>query len=278
MEHPREGSGSGGVARPSLRVLTLNIWNRQGPWEARLQLIREGIRRLSPDLVGLQEVLSHGGSSLAHDIAEGLGYEVAFGMSNDMGGDVLFGNAALSRWPIGRSEVFPLPTGESDESRSMLFTEIDSPHGKLPFFVTHLNWKFHQGAVREAQVVAATEIVMREAPMTGLPPVLVGDFNAQPEATEIRFLKGLHVLNGRSVYFADTFDQAGAGPGITYDPHRNPFAAVTHEYPRRIDYVFVRGPDKRVRGKPLSSRVVLDELVDGVAASDHYGVFSEISI
>lgn len=286
MERPREGSeprgslqsSSGIIVRQSLRVLTLNIWNRQGPWEARLALIRKGLVELAPDLIGLQEVLAHEGQSLAHMIAEGLGYEVAFGMAHDLGGGVLFGNAVLSRWPIARTQVFPLPTGDTDEQRSVLFAEISSPHGALPFFVTHLNWKFHHGAVREAQVVAVAEIVMREAPMEGLPPILVGDFNAQPESTEIRFLKGLHALNQKSVYFADTFDQTGTGPGYTYDPVHNPFAAITHEYPRRIDYIFVRGPDKRVRGKPLSSRVVFDEIVDGVAASDHYGVFSEISI
>ncbi|AUX23984.1 uncharacterized protein SOCEGT47_045150 [Sorangium cellulosum] len=286
MERPREGSGprgslqssSGIIVRQSLRVLTLNIWNRQGPWETRLALIRKGLVDLAPDLIGLQEVLAHDGQSLADMIAEGLGYEVAFGAAHDLGGGVLFGNAVLSRWPIARTQVFPLPTGDTDERRSILFAEIGSPHGALPFFVTHLNWKFHHGAVREAQVVAVADVVMREAPMEGLPPVVVGDFNAQPESTEIRFLKGLHALDQKSVYFADTFDQTGAGPGFTYDPAQNPFAAITHEYPRRIDYIFVRGPDKRVRGKPLSSRVVFDEVVDGVAASDHYGVFSEISI
>lgn len=269
---------AGAVARSFLRVLTLNIWNRHDPWEARLGLIRKGVRELDPDVVGLQEVLSHEGRSLADDIAEGLGYEVAFGAAHDLGGGVLFGNAVLSRWPIGRSHAFPLPTGETDEKRSILLAELASPRGVLPFFVTHLNWKFHHGVVREAQVAAVAEIVMREAPMEGLPPIVVGDFNAQPESAEIRFLKGLQSLNQKSVYFADTFDQTGEGHGFTFDPVRNPFAAITNEYPRRIDYVFVRGPDKQGRGKPLSSRVVFEELEDGVAASDHYGVLSEISI
>ena len=41
----------------TLRVATLNIWNRFGPWDQRLPAIREGVRALSPDLLGLQEVL-----------------------------------------------------------------------------------------------------------------------------------------------------------------------------------------------------------------------------
>ena len=41
----------------TLRVATLNIWNRFGPWEQRLAAIRAGVRSLAPDLLGLQEVL-----------------------------------------------------------------------------------------------------------------------------------------------------------------------------------------------------------------------------
>ena len=261
-----------------LRVLTLNIWNRQGPWEQRLGLIRAGIQRLSPDLVGLQEVIEHEGRSQADDIAQDLGYATAFGTAHDLGGGVRFGNAVLSRWPVASARVMPLPTGETDERRSLLLAEIDSPHGKLPFFVTHLNWKLHHGFVRELQVAAVAAHVKATAPIAGLPPVLVGDFNAEPDATEIRFLRGLHALGGTSTYFADCFGITGEGRGITFDAARNPFAAPTHEPPRRIDYVFVRGPDSAVRGKPLGARVVLDEVVDGICATDHYGVLAEISI
>lgn len=261
-----------------LRVLTLNIWNHQGPWEARLRLIRAGIRRLDPDLVGLQEIITHEGQSQVDAIREGLGYEGAFGLAHDFGGGVHFGNAVLSRWPIKASRVHPLPSGGSEEQRSLLHAEITSPHGAIPFFVTHLNWKLHHGVVREAQVVAIAEIIKATAPMSGLPPVLVGDFNAEPEASEIRFLKGLQSLAGKSNHFADCFAEVGAGAGLTFDPTRNPFAEETHERPRRIDYVFVRGPDNQVRGKPVSARVVMDEVEGGVAPTDHYGVYAEVSI
>lgn len=38
-------------------VLTLNIWNYEGPWKKRLPLIRACIESLEPDLIALQEVL-----------------------------------------------------------------------------------------------------------------------------------------------------------------------------------------------------------------------------
>ena len=260
-----------------LRVLTINIWNRSGPWDARLALLRKGVAAIDPDLVGLQEVIEHDGRTQAEAIGEGLGYHAAFGVAHDLGAGVKFGNAVLSRWPITRQEIFPLPNAGSAESRSLLMTEIASPHGKIPFFVTHLNWKFHEGHVREEQCLAIATIVKETAPIAGLPPVLVGDFNAQPEATEIRFLTGLHSLGGKSTFFGDCFDWIGAGPGFTYDARTNPFAEGTHEYPRRIDYIFVRGPTSDVKGKPLSAKVVFDEIVDGVAPSDHYGVLAEIA-
>jgi len=261
-----------------LRILTLNIWNRQGPWEQRLARIRAGIQRLAPDVIGLQEVLERDGDSQADAIREGLGYQAAFGLAHDLGGGVRFGNAALSRWPITASRVFPLAVGTADEHRSLLLAEIASPFGELPFFVTHLNWKLHHGVVREQQVVEIAGHIKAEAPISGLPAVLVGDFNAEPETAEIRFLKGLQSLGGKSTFFADCFGITGSGPGFTFDATRNPFAAPTHEYPRRIDYIFARGPDKALRGEPLHARVVMEEVEDGVAATDHHGVYAEITI
>src|SRR5262249_12332200 len=138
----------------TLRVATLNIWNRGGPWEERLVAIRAGVQELAPDLMGLQEVLhptAGEGPDQAKLIAEGLGYSVAYGAAWAAGG-IEFGNAALSRWPIARTEVFRLPSVETEESRCLLFAEIEAPYGRVPFFITHLNWKFHEGYVREAQV------------------------------------------------------------------------------------------------------------------------------
>ncbi len=219
-----------------LKVLTINIWNRQGPWDKRFPMLREGIAELAPDVIGMQEVMSDGSVDLATEIAGDLGYEVLYTRAKELFGGISLGNAILSKHPIGKHERFDLPSVGTDERRSLLIAEIDTPAGRLPFACTHLAWKFHHGYVRERQVAAICDIFKEHLPVRDdvLPPVLVGDFNAVPDATEVRFLKGLHALDGKSIYLADCFGEVGEGPGFTYDEVRNPFAAQYHEAPRRI--------------------------------------------
>lgn len=262
-----------------LCVATLNIWNRMGDWEARLAAIRHHLARLAPDVIGLQEVLQiDAGDGALFDqaalIAEGLGYSVAFGR-HPLGH---MGNAILSRFPIARAHVEPLPDGGTDERRSVLLAELDTPFGRWPIFCTHLNWKLDEGHVREAQVRFVADRVAALAPdaPNTFPPVVVGDLNAEPEADEIRFLRGLTSIGGTRVYFADCFGLTGEGPGTTFS-RANPYAAPLREPNRRIDYVFVRGPDERGRGEPLGCEVSFDTPVGGAFPSDHFGVVARIA-
>jgi endonuclease/exonuclease/phosphatase family metal-dependent hydrolase len=264
-----------------LRVATLNIWNRFGPWEQRLAAIRAGVESLAPDLLGLQEVVrldpdEGDGLDQAAAVAEGFGYSRAYARARDAR---WYGNAALSRWPIARTHVFELPRGGTDERRTLLYAGIDSPFGRIPFFVTHLNWKFDEGHVREAQVREIALRVESLAHPDALPAILVGDLNAEPDADEIRFLRGLTSLaSGRRVYFQDAFAVAGDGsPGFTY-ARRNPFASPLREPDRRIDYVFVRGRDERFRCEPVEALVCFDQPVDGTFPSDHFGVIATLRV
>ncbi len=283
----------------SLRVATINVWNKTGPWLARLPLLRREIQRLAPEIVGLQEVLRFlPGSALdapltttndqATEIADGLGFEIAYSVASDYGNGLKFGNALLSKHPIVEQQSIPLPGSESGETRSLLFGLCQTPHGSLPVFVTHLNWKLHHGAVRQRQVAFIAERVAELSPIGGphLPPVLMGDFNAAPEADEIRFLTGLHSLDGKTVFFADSWAYAGVGPGYTFD-RSNGYAAKAREPSRRIDYIFVRGPDRQFRGEPLHAELAFNVPVALPSAagaaepawpSDHFGVVADLAI
>lgn len=265
----------------STTIATLNIWNRFGPWEKRLAAIRAGMKALAPDIIGLQEVLRLDpgeGDELdqCEAVGEGLGYHAAYGRSRDQR---WYGNAVLSRWPIVRSEVIELPRGGTDERRCLLFAEIDAPFGRIPFFVTHLNWKFDDGHVREEQVLVIARHVQALSPREAFPAILVGDFNAEPASDEIRYLQGLTSLGSeRRVYFQDAFALAGGGlPGFTF-ARRNSFAAPLREPDRRIDYIFVHGRDDRFRGEPLEARLAFDAPVEGTFPSDHFGVVARLRI
>lgn len=283
-----------------LRVATLNIWNKAGPWAERLPLIRKQLSELSPDVLGLQEALrlipdEHNlptpspGNCQACEIADGLGYNVAYGIAADYSGGLKFGNALLTRHKILDSRTFRLPGADSGETRSLLYALLETPWGRQPVFVTHLNWKLHHGFVRLKQVIYVAERIFVLAPVEAdfLPPILMGDFNAAPAADEIRYLKGEHVIDGRSVYFADAWDYAEASPsgspspGYTY-ARDNAYALKNGEPNRRIDYIFVRGPDKQMRGEPGNVQLAFRETTTGsegtVWASDHYGVVCDVSI
>ena len=112
----------------------------------------------------------------------------------------------------------------------------------------------------------------------GLPPILCGDFNAEADSDEIRFLCGLTTLNDTTTFYQDAWRVAGDGPGYTNDWKRNPFCAGLNVHRKRIDYVFVGDPFLRAgdAGRVLDVRLVADEPITGIVASDHFGVMATI--
>ena len=278
----------------TLRLATLNIWHTTEPWAKRLRLIRREVERLRPAVLGLQEVVRRTPEGQpprgpedcqAMQIADGLGYAVAYGAATHYGGGRdarWYGNAVLSSMPIRQEQVFRLPGEHTGESRCLLYALIDTPFGDLPVFVTHLNWRLNHGAVRLEQVRFIVSRIEELAPLGGpmLPPVLLGDLNAEPDSDEIRFLRGLAVVDAKSTYFADAWTYGGDGSrGATFDPV-NDYARRTRHYPRRIDYVLVRGPDRFLRGEPLHTELAFTtpETHDGtrIWPSDHFGVVTDV--
>ena len=265
-----------------LRVFSLNLWHTAGPWSQRAPLVREWVDRLQPDLMGFQEAVRMPGLDQVPELLEGSGYHLDHavaspywleGREQEMG---VVGNAVASRWPIVSREVLALPESGDGEKRVALAVTVSSPYGHLGFTVTHLNWKLHHGWIRERQTAALCDFVLSHRPDEGFPPILVGDFNAEPDAAEIRYVTGHQSRDGRSVCFVDAWGRGGAGSGITWS-NRNPNARLECEPERRIDYAFVGLPRQRDgRGEVLECRVVCDEPRDGVWPADHFGVFAEL--
>lgn len=261
----------------SVSVLTLNIWHNSGPYPARRALIRDWIARLRPDLIAFQEVLRGPGCDQLHDLTDGFDYYTDFVAAVPFWNDksLEFGNAIAARWPLLDREAIVLPDAGDGELRAALSVTVDAPFGPIGFTVTHLNWKPHQGWVRERQVVAVCALSRRRRSAHGFPPIIAGDFNAEPDSTEIRYIKGLHALDGRSVYYRDAWALAGDGHGITWS-NGNPYAHQPLEPDRRIDYIFAGPPRPDGVGMIESCRVVCDMEEDGAWPSDHFGLYAEL--
>jgi endonuclease/exonuclease/phosphatase family metal-dependent hydrolase len=257
----------------TVRVATLNLWGRSGPWKDRLRLIRAELGRLSPQLVGLQEV-KRDGVCQAAEISEGLGYEIVYAPASERDG-VTQGNALLSRLPVREQEVFALPTAPGIETRALLYARIETAHGELPVFVTHLDWQGDHGAARLAQV---RFIAARAAELgADLPPVIMGDFNAEPDSDEIRYLRGLHVADGESVRFSDAWIWGGDGSAGPTFSRVNDYARSARVPSRRIDYIFTGG-DEKLRGEPLRTELAFATPEGDVWPSDHFGLVSDLVI
>jgi endonuclease/exonuclease/phosphatase family metal-dependent hydrolase len=260
----------GELVETTLRVATWNIWWRFGPWEERQPAILSTLRSLDADIVCIQETWPQQAAEIAG--ALGMHHEVACGLETD---GLSFGNAILSRWPITSSGVCPFPADPAgDEGRLLLRAIVDGPRGPVQVHTTHLNWRFDHSHIRQEQVGAICRFVA-DGPDRSYPPIVCGDFNADPMADEIRMMTGRAAVVAPPLVFHDAWEVAGDGPGLTWS-NDNPYAVLDLEPARRIDYVFVGWPKAAGLGHPVRAALVGVDPVDGVVPSDHYGVVADL--
>ena len=290
------------MAEGTLRVAQLNAGSLLEPgWDERREVLVTWLEHLAPDIVCLQEVWRDGtGADTAAWIVDHLGVTDWYWR---FGGDAFspglwpdetmsFGSAILSRWPIDAHAHHRLPVIEGRDAvvDSVPWELLHVRSAGLDVFSTHLAPAPTHGLHRQRQVVAIDDHVrairgalddlgpigtQREA----MPAILCGDFNAEPDSDEIRFLCGLTPSGDRTTYWIDAWREAGSGPGHTSDPRTNPLAAAMNVTTKRIDYVFVGDPFQRAggAGRVLSASVAFDGSLTGRIASDHYGLSVDIA-
>ena len=262
----------------TLSVLTLNLWHDSGPWEHRRQRIQDWIARLDPDLIGFQEALQGESFDQVASLFEDGAYHLDFVHASSFWGEraASFGNAIASRWPIVDREEIRLPDRGDGETRTALSVTVEAPVGEVSFTCTHLNWRLHHGEVRERQVASLADFVLRRRPKDGFPPIVVGDFNADPESDEIRYMTGHHSIEGKRVFFHDAWRVIGReGSGMTWS-NRNPYTQTAFEPDRRIDYIFTGYPLASGVGVLERCEVVCNEAEESVWPSDHFGLYAEL--
>jgi endonuclease/exonuclease/phosphatase family metal-dependent hydrolase len=214
------------------------------------------------------------GTSQLGELAARDGFHSTYFPAAPLGGGTI-GNAVLSRYPIREAVGRRLPHADGTMGRVAVRADLELPEGRLCVFCVHLSHCADESYKREAQVAALDRFV-REAPRD-LPRILVGDFNADPDSTEIRFLTGKATLGGVSAFYQDAAAIRHAEAPTWAE--RNPWTAVFGEGDRRIDYVFVSHARPNGSGSVASCRPAFDRQdAAGNFASDHFGVFAEIRI
>ena len=282
MASPAEGEAPG-----ALRVVTFNLlhggplsglWGDDHHLDARLDLVVRELGEVDPDIVGLQESSINGRRHVAARLAAQLGLHWAHASATRRisGIGVLDrllvwamnfeeGPAVLARWPISETEVFDLPRCvKFYDPRVVLRAAVETPHGRLQVFSTHLS---HD----PCQARRLGEIVRAHA--GPLPALVMGDFNASASTQWIQDL----VREGALIDAYRAANPDAAGPTVWQRPDA-PSPTVT----RRVDFIFVQ-PGTALPARVRSSEVVLatpGRLANGVTLwpSDHYGVLAELAL
>ena len=239
-----------------MRIITLNLWGREGPWRARHALAARQLRGLAPDLLCLQEVV--GWDDLL-GLAEALTMSVL--VADPGGSDLAVLATPRVRREVRATEQRECVTRSPLEERSRGACLLRLRDGST-VLTTHLSWRADDGATRRAQL---DELL---GWMGEVPALLCGDLNAPLDAPELAPLweQG----------FGDALQGWPAATRPTWDL-RNPYTApYGGSYPsQRLDHVLVNLA-WRAKHRVVDAQVVLDEPDQGLLASDHYGVCVEL--
>jgi endonuclease/exonuclease/phosphatase family metal-dependent hydrolase len=263
-----------------VRVLTMNVLSPANPdWQRRRRLLAETLQRLNPDIAALQEVPIGTGPDVVEELL-GPGYYIrGFARTSDDG----VGGALATRWPHRvLEELDQRLTSRSQEFAwcATLLVEVDTPVGRTLVAHHKPSWPFGYEYEREQQALFAARVLERHA-ADGAHAVVVGDFDATPDAASLLFWRGRRSLAGISVCYQDAWETVRPGePGFTFTT-QNPLVQageVSTAVSRRIDYILLRcvrhGPTLAVQ----SCNRVLDAPVAGVWASDHFGVVADLAL
>jgi endonuclease/exonuclease/phosphatase family metal-dependent hydrolase len=267
-----------------MKVLTYNVhgWLTPDGGASNVDMLAAVIAATGADVVGLNEVFhpwrTPAGPALKV-LADYLGMSYAFGPTlpaEPAPGDVPYGNALLSRWPILAYATHHLAPTVSYGRRGLLEVRVLLPSGQ-PFtvYVTHLDHRSE--AIRLEQWASAHAWLLRDR---GRPHLLLGDFNAlaavdYPASETVEQLRAYQAAQGwpapafdlithvLKTGYVDAFDRVGQGQGPTW-----PSSAPE----RRIDYIFL--PDA------LTDRLAGCFRWDDPAArraSDHLPILAEFT-
>lgn len=250
-----------------MRIATYNIWNSQDGMPYREKHIIEEIKKLSADVLCLQEVCNR---EMAENISKASNYNFCY-FENYFGEDE--GLAILSKKPFIRKVTL------LDRANALI--GLFEVCGKTLCVVNiHLPWN---SPINRTKQILDINLYLDEEQFDYA--ILAGDFNCSEMSDVNRFLLGECLLDGRETE-CSWFDLAlsyaehiKSKPECTLNFAENPrFVNNTIEINSRVDRIMLRNPypeefpilkDCHIFGQNVYNETKL-------AASDHYGVSVDI--
>jgi endonuclease/exonuclease/phosphatase family metal-dependent hydrolase len=265
----------GPVVETTMRVVTWNVWGRYGRWRERQAGIEETLAAAAPDVVCLVESWSHADATQPDLVARRLGLAHNLFSGDWEQEDWISGIGLVSRWPVTSHERRPLRGGDGSGVGTVLSALVEGDRGPIQLFVVMLDYPLDASSVRQGQVRQLAGII-EESTRRRHPVVVCGDFNAGPDADELRMLTGKSAPAAPGLVFYDAWEIAGDGtPGYTWS-NQNPLAAVALYPDRRFDYVLSAWPRRGGVGHPVRCERLGVLPADQPQLSDHYGVLADL--
>lgn len=214
-------------------------------------LVSEQIKAMGADVCVLNEVRNEtnvSGVDQSYEIASRLGFYHYFAKAINIRSGGEYGNAIVSRYPITKTELYPIALPEECrgnspryESRVLLRATVDV----LGQEVTVLGCHF---GLSDPEKERALEVVLSVLKEINTPVVFAGDFNITPEHPIIKKLSGV------------LYDTAEKLESVTATFIGT--VGADESYNKKIDYIFSRGME------PISAKIVEE------SCSDHRSMYA----
>ncbi|MFE6735433.1 endonuclease/exonuclease/phosphatase family protein [Microbacterium sp. NPDC057650] len=246
------------AAQRTITVASYNIHHGEGPdGVVDLERVAQTLESTDAKVIGLQEVDRHFGARSGYVdqaawLAQRLGMSYCYSVNLDFDpapGQTersQYGTAILSSYPLKDCQNTPLPLLPGEEQRGLAQADVLIRGVELRYFNTHLTHQSEQGRLDQAAVFTEKA---QDAEAAGMPVVLTGDLNAEPDSPEYDVYTRV---------LSDAWAAVGDGPGYTFDSD-NPIG--------RIDYVLTSDDVT-----PIAAKVVPS------LASDHLPVVTEVRL
>ncbi len=248
----------------TVRVATLNLFNKVGRWGERMPLVVEQLIELQPDVIGLQEVdlIVDQGMALCRLVNSTLKdsprYRV-YHMGRPGRAAHVQALAVMSRLPVDAHEGLDYLLNDGVAQRLRVRLEGGEA---LEFYNTHLYFPPEATGERLAQAKTLLSWVdtWREAKTV----VVAGDFNAYPGEPTLDLMKGRFASAYEAVHGAEP-DKTWPTPVNTFDPSP----------PGCLDYIFVAGAEVQEASLAFDRPHPLDQ---DLFPSDHLGVVATLKL